>query len=918
MLTRLKTILITGLTTVVIIPPGSGLPVYTVSSFEQDNECAEVGVWNEDTSTCVLSRDISGFLVIKGEGVTLDGGGFVLSGDERNTGIQVEGDNATVKNLTIQKYQMAVVTTGDNIILKNITVKKSQKGIVLHSSGVVVRGSTFQDLPSGLEIYRKDGTFIQNNFIGNREDLGTGKDVGFNTDGRFSKPLPVGGNYWDEYDEPSEGCFDENVDGFCDDPYAFIVHEFFHMTSIKDLHPLTEPFSGEISEDKQDCCSNVAFLPGIQASRLYVEAPLFENQLWEPNFAGELAQPDLPQLALNENGESVSQAIYTRDIIDETFGFNIYKKFKIFMDGISGEGELINDWQAFPYDWRLPLFDILEGGKKLDDGKISYLKATDTPYIISGLRRLAKNSQTGKVTIIAHSNGGRLAKLLLWKLETEDDPLLEKIDKVILVATPQLGTPKAIASLLHGYGQGLAFGLLIDEKTARELAENMLPAYGLLPSKQYFNVVSTPVMKFTLEVSQISELSDLAGTQVDTYARMKDFLLGNDEAWEEPLSYVTNAPNVLDNALLARAQETHRILSEWEPPTHIQVIQIVGWGVDTVEGITYDDCDGCLKDTLHTLDYWPRYTLDGDGTVAVPSAQAMDGAETYYVELDEFNRGLQRNRTHASILEVDPLQKFIKNIIENNRELPRYLTKVKPVASAVSDRLRFSMHSPVEIDLYTDSGLHTGFAPSPESDLLQLYEAEIPNSYIMKFGETTYLGTGGNGEYTVRLDGLRGGTFTFKITQIEGGEEVKTIAFTDIPATSKMDAQMQIKDIENRTELKIDMNGDGTTDYALSPGESIATNPEVSENTDDKRISGGGGLLEPAEQRSHADSGSDAHGPVENNEAVQELPIGQLAMALNKLLEGYSQLGAENKKIVKNELENILDTLNEVLAMLIK
>jgi pimeloyl-ACP methyl ester carboxylesterase len=58
----------------------------------------------------------------------------------------------------------------------------------------------------------------------------------------------------------------------------------------------------------------------------------------------------------------------------------------------------------------------LNNGSQTLDGKIYYRgtnAATSTPYIIQELRRLAATSKTGKVTIIAHSNGGLLAKALL-------------------------------------------------------------------------------------------------------------------------------------------------------------------------------------------------------------------------------------------------------------------------------------------------------------------------------------------------------------------------------------------------------------------------------------------------------------------------------------------------------------------------
>jgi len=64
------------------------------------------------------------------------------------------------------------------------------------------------------------------------------------------------------------------------------------------------------------------------------------------------------------------------------------------------------------------------------------------------------------------------------------------------VAVPQLGTPKTIASLLHGDYQEKGFGVILKAETARELGEDMPGGYGLLPSSGYFSKVSDPVVIF--------------------------------------------------------------------------------------------------------------------------------------------------------------------------------------------------------------------------------------------------------------------------------------------------------------------------------------------------------------------------------------------------------------------------------------
>src|SRR3990167_11343315 len=80
------------------------------------------------------------------------------------------------------------------------------------------------------------------------------------------------------------------------------------------------------------------------------------------------------------------------------------------------------------------------------------------------------------------------------KLEAEGNAGL--VDKSIFVGTPQLGTPKAIASLLHGDFQNIPgwAGFLVSKANARALGENMPGAFGLLPSAEYFARVADPIV----------------------------------------------------------------------------------------------------------------------------------------------------------------------------------------------------------------------------------------------------------------------------------------------------------------------------------------------------------------------------------------------------------------------------------------
>ncbi|OGI94019.1 hypothetical protein A3A03_00670 [Candidatus Nomurabacteria bacterium RIFCSPLOWO2_01_FULL_40_18] len=186
--------------------------------------------------------------------------------------------------------------------------------------------------------------------------------------------------------------------------------------------------------------SSVLFLPGLKASRLYApRADGSEDQLWEPN-----GNSDVEYLYLNTDGTSRNSNVYTREIIEEAnvpiplgeAGPNIYKSFAHMLYTLFDERK-IADWKAFPYDWRQSVDDIVNNGTKYEDGTLSL---TDT------LESLVDSSLNGKVTIIAHSNGGLLAKALLKKLQDDKtagrNNLIDSVDVLILVGVPEIGTPE--------------------------------------------------------------------------------------------------------------------------------------------------------------------------------------------------------------------------------------------------------------------------------------------------------------------------------------------------------------------------------------------------------------------------------------------------------------------------------------------
>jgi hypothetical protein len=113
---------------------------------------------------------------------------------------------------------------------------------------------------------------------------------------------------------------------------------------------------GRVSVDpwivrNKTCCSNILFIPGFQASRLFLPG----NQLWEPN-----RNADVQKLFQNEKGAS-NNPVTVGNIVDKGIGYKIYDLLIHEFNKIVEKGT-IKEWRSYPYDWRK---DQLEVAKEI-------------------------------------------------------------------------------------------------------------------------------------------------------------------------------------------------------------------------------------------------------------------------------------------------------------------------------------------------------------------------------------------------------------------------------------------------------------------------------------------------------------------------------------------------------------------------
>ena len=563
-----------------------------------------------------------------------------------------------------------------------------------------------------------------------------------------------------------------------------------------------DPFDTEAAR----CCSNILFLPGLEASRLYRDEPSVfvlgtsTNRLWEPN-----RNNDVRKLFLNTDGSSIDPTVYAGGPISKALGVkDIYGSFMDFLDGLVQKGA-VNEWRPFGYDWREPIQDVVN---------TDTVRATTTESLINTVQELASRSKTGKVTLVAHSNGGLVAKYLVKTLAGMGKEGL--IDSVISVAVPYLGTPQAILGLLHGDNQSIFGGLLLKKTVAKELGMNMSSTYSLIPSAAYFTKVFEPTIAYASATS----------VPAVTSAARQD-------------SFINSRANA---ALMNAAEILHGILDPFSWPASIARWAIVGWGNKTAKGIVYSGPNNSK--------YTATTTSMGDGTVVAPSA-AYNAGTTTSLDLTTISAAERRGIDHANILSASATQKAVEDVVTedshqaNARTIEEELALIPGVSIGEPDYTKeatflvVSTHSPVDLHLYDAYGNHTGVAPLPlgidediEEGLYTNIEKNIPGSSVEMYGDEdqpeTYISVPDDSgqTYTVGIEGTGVGEFTYTVQRIRGGEVLDSVSYASLPVTPLMTASTSVTTQQggvthpitlasSTPALNIDVDGNGSADIIV-------------------------------------------------------------------------------------------------------
>jgi phospholipase A1 len=301
----------------------------------------------------------------------------------------------------------------------------------------------------------------------------------------------------------------------------------------------------------------VFVIPGIMGTELFLpdDSGGRGEKVWPP-------RPLETQLGYRRREKLADRRVIAGDIIANVLCFDFYQPLLDLLQdlGFTTDGadqRLV----PFPYDWRRDLFDIAAA---------------------LAVRIEETAPATERISLVGHSMGGLIARLLLESPDWRNRDSFRKIDQFVAIAVPHLGAPLALGRIL---GVDSALGISGEDFAWLASREEFPSAYQLLPAPG--------------DAVCWNQTDRALGT-LDIYGEADARSLG------------------LNPRLLERARAVHRVLGANAPPAHVRYFYFAASGHRTPTRINvFRRADGTVDPSQTQL---TRTADGGDGTVPIFSA----------------------------------------------------------------------------------------------------------------------------------------------------------------------------------------------------------------------------------------------------------------------------------------------------------
>lgn len=478
----------------------------------------------------------------------------------------------------------------------------------------------------------------------------------------------------------------------------------------------------------------IVFVPGIKGSELFEG----DNKRWFPS-----TEKDLDLLDITNDLDASS-------IIRHVTPFGISKMSHIIYRGILDKYSQ-EEIAPFPYDWRQSIFN----------------------HVNNLADKIVKESKVSgeKVTLIAHSMGGLLAKLAIQKLEERKE--LHVINKLITIGTPWHGAPDSFKALLYGepgvyekFKQILQF---ITVKGTRKLARMSPSVYQLLPSEDYFNHTDG---KFVLTENE----KDIS------YDTFKSIIQNIHDEDKPNTSFVDVWKTYID--------PLHKAM-KLQLPDGIHHDCLIGYSYPTLYKVPEVSKVGVVKKKYKKTSSF----MNGDGVVPLHSAIPSHKATLYLAEGE-----------HAKLCSTQNVLDFIDWSINGNGEIPSSITKVTdgnfPINSQLKAGFLAKIMCPVDSTILDEQGKYVaGVFDTNISDISEL--AEDDNIKVFSVGEASYIyfAEQNQQDLTFNIHAYDEGVASVSIEMFDTSEDLtEEINFETIPVGNNNSAVLKIPGKKTKSE----------------------------------------------------------------------------------------------------------------------
>ncbi|MGI8641325.1 MAG: alpha/beta fold hydrolase [Pyrinomonadaceae bacterium] len=474
----------------------------------------------------------------------------------------------------------------------------------------------------------------------------------------------------------------------------------------------------------------------------------------------------------------------------------------------------------FAYDWRKSNFDNTDELKKL----------------VTRIRSIYPNT---KVNIVTHSMGSLLARRYIIENPSPDS---HHVDKLITIAAPWLGAPKAILAMETGE---FVSGPIPKKSTIKKLVEFFPSVHELLPSKIYFDVADkggNPFRDKPFRENGWNVNGNKDSYEFYTYNQLYDFLNGA-------------AGDVNERLLRSLPYRRNELFHNWRDYTDqpiqddwrgkgfgVSYYHIYGWKdhSNTIVQVVAKWEARCFSSRSRACVEKAYRKFDvklgpGDGTVPVLSAARRGQGYDYNEENAKILPVFGPETDHFG-LTVNPY--VHQNVITYLNSPPQSLTEELNEKDNTNE-LNQMVEPVTQQAYYLEVGGATSATLTDEAGNLTYPIGDVPNagvpnagvpevtSYLL--GEDTFLSimpiddsytlTFVTGNSPVAIDLTKG-------THIETAQAIRYLDL-DLPANTKV--QLVITP-EGVGELRYDSNGDGTFDTPITP--TVSVTGQAAQDTD--------------------------------------------------------------------------------------